>query len=733
MNISYNWLRDLIETDLTAGELAERLTRVGLAVDTVHEFVVGDDAAKDYVLEIDVTSNRPDCLSHLGVAREVAAIENKRLKPEATRNANVQTANVNGEDAGRIENRELDLCPRYAARIVRGVKIAQSPAWMVNRLEAIGQRAINNVADITNYVLHEVGQPLHAFDLNRLTDERIIVRRATAGETITTLDEVERALDAEMLVIADATHPVAVAGVMGGLASGVHNDTTNVLIESAYFIPSQVRRTRRKLNLQTEAANHFERGTDPEGVPRALERAIDLICGIAGGKPDESLIDIYPRKHEQPAVCLRFARIGVLVGLDITAESAREILRRLSFTEREHDGKQALYVAPSWRVDIEREEDLIEEVVRHTGIDRIPSRLPAATTGGELLPNENKRRLARRTLTQAGFDEAINFSFIDPNDAREFAALPTLETGVSSNTHTDVEESDGESGNESNARHEGAVDLSNPIIENLTRMRASLLPGLLGAVRHNLNHGTRDVRLFEIGRVFAKVENAASDDAMNVSDEQHRPLEREALGMAAIGGNREANRFGVARPLDFYNLKGALEAVIENMKLPALDFAPDDFTHLRSGQSARISLNGKIIGSIGRLAEAIEARLKLKQSVFVAEVDFNSLLDANQVTSRYRPLARFPFVTRDTSIIINRQTTFDAMRNAALEIGTEICRDVRFVDVYEGANLPDGFRSLTLRAVYASDERTLRDEEVDAAHRSLMQTLIERFDAQPRE
>lgn len=730
MNISYNWLRDIIETDLTAGELAERLTRVGLAVDTVHEFSAGDGgAAKDFVLEIDVTSNRPDCLSHLGVAREVAAIENSSLKTEAT--PNLQKVNVNGQDAGRIENRESDLCPRYAARIVRGVKIAQSPAWMVNRLEAIGQRAINNVADITNYVLHEVGQPLHAFDLNRLTGERIIVRRASAGETITTLDEVERTLDAEMLVIADAVRPVAVAGVMGGLASGVHHDTTNVLIESAYFIPSQVRRTRRKLNLQTEAANHFERGTDPEGVARALARAIDLICDIAGGTPDESLIDIYPQRAEQPAVRLRFARVGALVGLDISAESAREILKRLSFTEREHDEKAGLYVAPSWRVDIEREEDLIEEVVRHTGIDHIPSRLPAATTGGEYLPNERGRRLARRTLTQAGYDEAINFSFIDPNDAREFSALPTLESAfdvnASPNNSTLVEQTD-ESRDENEARHENGVDLSNPIIENLTRMRASLLPGLLNAVRHNLNHGTRDVRLFEVGRVFAHGDDVTGDER-----EQPRPIEREALAMVAIGGNREANRFGVARPLDFYDLKGALEAVIENMKLPALEFSPFDFKHLRSGQSARISLDGKDIGSIGRLVEAVEARLKLKQSTFVAEVDFNLLLDATQITSRYRPLARFPVVTRDTSIIINRQTTFDAMRNAALELGMEICRDVRFVDVYEGANLPDGFRSLTLRAVYASDERTLRDEEVDAAHRSLVQALVERFDAKPRE
>lgn len=710
MNISYNWLRELVETDFSAAELAARLTNVGLAVDTVHSIEARDGAAEDFILEIDLTSNRPDCLSHLGVAREVAVIGNSRLK------VTIRGATSNN-DAARVENRELDLCPRYAAQEVRGVKIEQSPAWLLRRLEAIGQRGINNVADITNYVLHELGQPLHAFDLHRLKDERIIVRRASENEKITTLDEVERVLDLKMLIIADAEKAVAIAGVMGGAFSGVSDETTNVLIESAYFTSAQVRRTAHKLNLHTEASNHFERGTDPQGVSVALRRAVDMICEIAGGTAAETAADIYPNPIKHASVRLRFPRINALIGLNVDAREARAILTALGFAESEthqHNDDETSFIAPSWRVDIEREEDLIEEVIRHTGIEKVPSRLPLASIGGEYLRGETQRRAARRALINAGYDEAINFSFIDPAADADFAALPTLLPTLSPSLNQDETAQD-------------AIDLSNPIIENLTRMRSSLIPGLLGAVRHNINHGTRSLRLFELGNVFAADKNVVDDV------KQRRPLERESLGLITTGNLTEANRFGATREVDFYDLKGALEAAIESMKLSALEFAPADVWHLQQGQSAHILLAGKIIGSVGRVAGRIETGMKLRQNVFVAELDFDALLEAEHTTARYRPLARFPFVTRDTSIIVNRHTTFALMRNALLDARIEICQDVRFVDVYEGANLPDNTRSLTLRAIYADETRTLRDEEVDDAHKRLVQILIDRFDAQPRQ
>jgi phenylalanyl-tRNA synthetase beta chain len=326
MNISYNWLRELTGTALEARELAQLLTGIGLAVEVVHE------AGDDFVLEIDLTSNRPDCLSHLGVAREVAAAGNARVTlPDA------RPTNVEGQAASftAVEIRDADLCPRYAARVVRGVTIKPSPDWLVKRLEAIGQRPINNVADITNYVLHEQGQPLHAFDLAKLTEKRIVVRRAAVGEKIKTLDGVERELDAEMLVIADAVQPVALAGVMGGEDSEISSETRDVLIESAYFNPVSVRRTSKTLGLHTEASHRFERGVDYEGVIRAQERCVALICELAGGTATEDAIDVYPKRIEPPFVSLRPERVKALTGLEVGAGEMVRILLALGFMQRD--------------------------------------------------------------------------------------------------------------------------------------------------------------------------------------------------------------------------------------------------------------------------------------------------------------------------------------------------------------------------------------------------------------
>ncbi|HVG37800.1 MAG TPA: phenylalanine--tRNA ligase subunit beta, partial [Pyrinomonadaceae bacterium] len=362
MNISYNWLKELTPTRLAPRELAERLTMVGLAVDAVHQ--VGDD----HVLEIDLTSNRPDCLSHLGVARETAAIEGETLEvPEMNVSAGRTT-----EDSATVEIRDPELCPRYAVRVVRGVRVAPSPSWLAERLKSIGQRPINNVADITNYVMNELGQPLHAFDLATLIEGRIVVRRATEGETLKTLDGVERKLNDEMLIIADAGRAVAVAGVMGGEETEISAATRDVLIESAHFNPESVRRTSKTLNLRTEASARFERGVDYEGVVRALDRCVSLIVELAGGVADEETIDVYPRELPRREVTLRPARIEQLTGLqNVAATSVAEILQSLGFVLLKAPSSSLSYVVPSWRFDVSREEDLIEEVARHVGYDKI--------------------------------------------------------------------------------------------------------------------------------------------------------------------------------------------------------------------------------------------------------------------------------------------------------------------------------------------------------------------------
>jgi phenylalanyl-tRNA synthetase beta chain len=695
MNISYNWLRELTGAALGPRELAELLTRVGLAVEVVHE------AVGDFVLEIDLTSNRPDCLSHLGVAREVvAALGGRVLLPEGA------PLNVEGQAASytAIEIRDADLCPRYAGRVVRGVTIKPSPDWLVRRLEAIGQRPINNVADITNFVLHEQGQPLHAFDLAKLTENRIVVRRAHAGEKIKTLDGVERELDGEMLVIADAVRAVAVAGVMGGEESEISGATQDVLIESAYFNAASVRRTSRVLGLHTEASHRFERGVDYEGVLRALARCVALISELAGGLATEDSIDVYTKRMEPAVVSLRPLRVKALTGLDVAADESKRILLSLGFVEKSADDSQTAmtFVAPTWRVDIEREEDLVEEVARHTGYEKIATKLPASNIAGEYQPSERKRRALRGAMTASGFDEAISFSFIDASHDDRFELLPNFVASTEAENRF--------------------VTLSNPIIEGSTRMRPTLLSGMLDAVRHNFNHGTRDVRLFETGRVFAAN-----------SERGQLPLERESFALVATGMATEEGRAGASRELDFYDLKGALEMVVDAMNLRSLRFDAAQVKHLRVGQAARISIDGKnAIGSIGRLDEAVAALYKFRQKVYVAEVDLSALIEAEEMPVLYSPLARYPSVVRDISLLVGRRVTLAEMLDTVAGQRLENCRDAKLVDVYEGANLPEGKRSVTLRMEYRSDERTLRDEEVDEMHALLVQALEERFGAQQR-
>jgi len=690
MLILYNWLREFVEFDLAPRQLAERLTMIGLAVDAVHE------RDEDAILELDLTANRPDCLSHLGVAREVAAMVGATLKMPAVRIAAL--CGHIGELVS-VEVEEPQLCPRYTARAVRNVRVGPSPKWLTERLQKLGQRPINNVTDVTNYVLHEQGQPLHAFDLDRLRGQRVVVRRARAGEKILTLDGIERELGAEMLVIADAERPVAVAGVMGGEETATHAETRNVLIESAYFDPLSVRKTSRALDLHTESSYRFERGADPEAALRAQERAVALICEIAGGEATEDAIDLYPQPIVRPLISLRPARVERLTGLQATVEQIVAILSALGFQERVVERERIEVVAPSWRVDVEREEDLVEEVARHLSYERIAEALPASSTVGEHLPGEERRRAARRTLATLGFDEAINFSFINEVYEQDFVPLPTLSEG--------------------NAQF---VIVRNPIIEGATLMRASLIPGLLEAVRRNFNQGTRDVRLFELGHVFAR---ASAPGA--------RPCERESLALVATGAALEEGRAAATRQLDFYDVKGALEAVVDAMNAPPLEFKPAPVAHLREGQAAQILFGDETIGFIGRLAEKVAARFKFKPPVYVAELDFQRLLETPPRAVRYAPLPRYPAIVRDLSLIVERRVAWADVRQAIGELNLTPLRRIEFVDAYEGQSVPEGYRSLTLRLEYRADDRTLRDDEVDEMQERVLRGLHERFGARLRQ
>jgi phenylalanyl-tRNA synthetase beta chain len=687
MFISYEWLKELTDTRLTPAELRERLTMVGLAIDAVEEH------NGDAVLDVEVPSNRPDCLSHVGIAREVSVIENEHLRLPAS-----ETPKTEGRSADitSVEIKDPDLCPRYAARLVRGVKIGPSPDWLVKRLEAIGQRPINNVADITNYVLHELGQPLHAFDFEKLGGRRIVVRRANVGEKLKTLDGVERALTNEMLVIADAEKAVALAGIMGGEDSEISNQTKDVLIESAYFAPQSIRQTARQLGMDTEASRRFERGADPEGVLRAQQRCVELICALAGGVATEDAIDVYPQPFSERVVGLRTKRITELTSLTVETNEIVRILTGLGFERTGESDNRTNFKVPSWRIDVEQEEDLVEEVARHTGYDKIGSELPPSSGSGEYQPAEMQQRSLRRALNAFGFDEAINFSFI-PQENR-FDLIPWLA-----------------------GREEHQPQLANPIIEDAAWMRSTLLPGLLASLRHNLNHGIRDVRLFEIGRIFSGL------------GDQQLPQERLVLALLATGGALEENRAQPERELDFFDLKGALEAAVDSMNVSPLRFAPASVRHLRPGQTARIMrADGTNVGSMGRLAEHVAVSYKFRQPVYVLELDLDALLSGPAKAIQYSPLPRYPSVTRDISLLVNRNVGLDEIFAAVNNLHVADCRSVKLVGTFEGANIQSSKRSVTLRLEYRSDERTLRDEEVEAVHSRLTAALLETFAAEQR-
>ncbi|MGI8788327.1 MAG: phenylalanine--tRNA ligase subunit beta [Pyrinomonadaceae bacterium] len=693
MNISYNWLKDLVEVDLSPQELATKLTNVGLAVEGIHEF------ADDFVFDIDLTSNRSDCLSHLGVSREVAAITNGELR---ITNDNEQPAN---DAQNLVSIQDADLCHRFTARIIRNVKIAPSPEWLKRRLEAVGERSINNVADITNFVMLELGNPMHSFDLNKLAENRIVVRRARNGETIQTLDEVERKLDETMLAICDAEKPVAVAGVMGGFDSSITDATTDVLLEVAYFDRANIRQTSRNLKLSTEASHRFERGVDIENLVRASNRATELICELAGGTAGE-FVDVYPTKftpNEIESNDIQFA-VKRLTGLEVEESEILQILNSLGIETKDEsqiaNRKSQIFVSPSWRHDLAIEEDLVEEVARIVGYDKIGEELPPAFGAGEYQPTEIRKKSLRNTLANLGFNEAISYSFIDTGNDGKFDLIPNL---VADNLD------------------EKYVSLKDSIIEGATRMRPSLLSGLLDAVRANLNHQRRDLKLFEIGKVFSAPEK-----------ENDLPNERELFALALTGNELAENKASAIREFDFYDAKGALESVTNAINLTALEFQAKDASHLRKGQSAEILLNGNSVGTIGRLNDEIAAAYKFRQPVFVAEVDLQTMLAAETKSIVYQPLAIYPSIVRDVSLLVKRSVSYAEIQKTVQEHNYELLRSVEFVDVYEGKGMADDERSITIRLEYRSDERTLLEEEIETIHAQILNNLETNLGAKQR-
>jgi phenylalanyl-tRNA synthetase beta chain len=546
MKISVDWLKQFVEIPEKHDALGDRLTSVGLAVESAE--TIGNDT----VFELDVTTNRPDCLNHLGVAREASAIYGTALrKPEFS----VKESVAHTEDAISVSISAPELCGRYCARYLSGVKIGPAPDWLKARLEEVGVRSINNVADVTNYVMLELGQPLHAFDADTLGGQQIIVRRAEINEKLTTLDGVERELNPSILVIADATRPIALAGIMGGSDTEISGKTVNVLLESAYFNPLAIRKAARSLNMNTEASYRFERGADVEMSRYACDRAAALIQELAGGNVSSGVIDVYPGKRPQPAVRLRRQRIASFLGAPVEDSVVERIFNRLEFAaEPAADGWTLL--PPTFRVDISTEQDLLEEIARHYGFDKFQPTLPVWRGYGSPLPGESEERLLRSVLMGAGYTEVYTYSFSDEGNEQGFIH------GVD------------------------PVRIMNPMSEDAAILRRTLAPGIIRSIQWNLNRGIRDVQFYELSKVYA------------------RDSERRALILASTGGVR-----------DFYDLKGDIETLLETFNCQFEISATNLPQHYHPGRAARFG-NDIVFGELHpQLADS----LKIRQRVYIAE------------------------------------------------------------------------------------------------------------------
>lgn len=682
MRISPIWLREFVDLKVNDRQLADDLTLAGIAVESVREM----DGAT--LFEMEIGTNRPDAMCHFGVARECSAIYDIPLKPIAPKLPSpLPVANP-----FPIEIQDAAGCARYTARVVRNVKIAPSPANVIERLRVDEHGGVSNVVDASNYTLMEIGHPTHAFDMDKLEGGKIIVRRARRGEMVKTLDGVDHKLEPEDLIIADAVRPVALAGIMGGLDSAIAGSTKNILIESAWFDPATVRRTARRLSMHTDASHIFERGADWGATARACDRVAELVLKSAGGSLKGEAVDAIARRLPRHALLLRRDEVLRLLGKEISDREIVRILSRLGcsvklrssdelkeLVSKASDVPQKFREAmlanaektawivdlPTWRLDLEREIDLIEEIARIYGYNRFANTLPSFSGGVVEQPDAPKKAKVRSTLLALGYNETISSTFVSPADARNYSG--------------DV-----------------PVPLANPLSEEQSMMRTSLVPGMLQMLAWNLNRGTSDVRLFEMGNIFS-------------APSEERAEERQMICLGVTGNVQESSVHG-ARAFNYFDLKGDIELLLRAFEIRALHFERTE--HYHPGRSAQVVADGKIVARFGEVHPDLTAKLKMKQDIYLAEIDLHQLLQLSLRTPRYQPLSRFPAVDRDFSFTFNDEVTFERIESAVRALNIPELRSFEPAEIFRGGTVGQGKYSVLLRAEFQSDERTLRDDEV---------------------
>jgi phenylalanyl-tRNA synthetase beta chain len=652
---------------------------------------------EDVALEVSITPNRGDCASIIGIAREIAALTGNPLKE---RDIKLETVEESISSAARVTLEDPEGCPRYAAGMVRGMKIDRSPFWLRYRLSVCGVRSISNVVDVTNYILLELGQPLHAFDYDRLHEHRIVVRKAHGGEHFTTLDGKRHTLDDGCLMICDGKEPVALAGIMGGLNSEISEDSRNVLVESACFDPITIRRASKRLGISTEASYRFERGVDIELAAKALDKALALIHSLAGGEILKDIIDEYPRPFQPNIIDLRVEKVNQLLGTQLTDKAVAAHLESLNIkVERDNKGLMRV-TAPSYRVDITREVDLIEEVGRREGFDNIPVTIPQIRPADSIpeagISTADK---IKEIMVGLGFSEIISYSFISPESADTMGA-------------------------EQNSPIREFVHIVNPLSVDQSVMRTSLMPGLLSALQTNMAYGQEDLKLFEWGKVFF---DQPGNDGL--------PKETFSLGAAMSGLFSEQAWHTKERAVDFFDMKGALEVLFDDLGLSGVSYKGQESTPgLLPGASAAIQLGDRVVGHVGQVHPKTLEGFHIKiENCFIFEVDIEAVISHIVKDRQFKAIAKYPAVVRDISLIVTNHLESVRIIKIIEAAGGSLVESVRLYDLYEGGKIDASEKALTFRIQYRSNDRTLDGQEINELHDRVIQKIMEETGARLRE
>lgn len=644
---------------------------------------------KDTIFEIGLTPNRADCLSVIGIAREIAAKLGACLKTSASTVSEGKT--LAGNHVG-VTIQDPAGCPRYAARYISGCTIAPSPAWLTNRLQAVGVRSINNVVDVTNLVMIELGHPLHAFDYREVAGGQIVVRKAAENERFTTLDGQERILTASDVLICDKERAVALAGIMGGENSEIKDDTRDILLESAFFDPPTIRRTSKRLGLHTESSHRFERGADIGMVPLALDRAASLMAQLAGGSVASGRVDTYPAPKQPVSICFRPQRCNQMIGIELSTERMAELFRNLAFCVAANADGSLQVGIPTWRVDIEREIDLIEEICRLNGFDQVPATMPvAAVISDRPSRHQQMQRLVRDHLVSEGMNEIVTFSFIGPDGADKLGLA------------------------EDDSRR-SSIRLCNPLAEEQSVMRTTLLPGLLETASRNMSFRSLDLRLFEMRRIYVP---------RSGEELPHEPIWAAGL----ISGARSTESWCQQQTdVDFFDAKAVLENLFDELQLGDIRWSADNpEAYYHPGKACRISCNNTPIGTLGELHPAVQARFELERPVYCFELDFEALVRLSGKRRAIVPPSRYPDSVRDVALLAQLELAAEQLLDCVKGLRLKELERVDIFDLYQGDKIPAGNKSLALRLRYRSLERTLTDDEVSALHQKVVDTLAKKL------